>query len=85
MAEVRGNRLPAYACFWLHNFDDTVGPPPVSTANLVFFVWVFCLDPGPVPCFASLLFLLRETQIWPGDLCVVDFGGLWCCFWLMIC
>ena len=57
----------------------------MSTANLVLFVWVFCLGPGPVPCFASLLFLFGETQIWPGDLRVVGFGGLWCCFCLMIC
>ena len=71
----------------MHDFDDTVGPSPVSMANLVLFVlfvWVFCLGP-PVPCFASLLFLFGETQIWPGDLRVVGFGALWCCFCLMIC
>ena len=42
-------------------------------------VWVFCLGSGPFPCFASLLFLVGETQIWPGDLRVVGVGGL--CFW----
>ena len=61
------------------------GKKNVSMANLVLFVWVFCLGPGPVPCFASLLFLFGETQIWPGDLRVVGFGGLWCCFCLMFC
>ena len=57
----------------------------MSKANLVVFVWVFCLGSGPFAGFASLLFLFGETQIWPGDLRVVGFGALWCCFCLMIC
>jgi hypothetical protein len=45
-------------------------------ANLAF---------GVVFCFASLLFLPGETQIWPGDLRVVGFGCFCFCFSLMIC
>ena len=56
-------------------------------ANLVVFVWVFCLGSGPFAGFASLLFLFGETQIWPGDLRVVGAGGLcFCvCFWFAFC
>ena len=52
-------------------------------ANLVLFVWVFCLGPGPVPCFASLLFLFGETKSGRG-ICVSGFSCLWFCFCLMI-
>ena len=32
-------------------------------------LWCFVLGPGPIPYFASLLFLFREMQIWPEDAC----------------
>ena len=42
----------------------------MSMANLVLFVWVFCLGPGPVPCFASLLFLFgRNANLAGGFAC----------------
>ena len=44
-------------------FLTTVGPPPVSKANLVVFVWVFCLALAlSLFCFGvvSLLFLLHD-------------------------
>ena len=43
----------------------------MSKANLVVLVWVFRLWLRPLSLFASLLFLVGETQIWPGDLRVV--------------
>ena len=52
-------------------FNDTLGLPSVSKANLVVFgVGVFGCGSGPfLCCFA--VFPAGETQIWPGDLRVV--------------
>ena len=45
----------------------------MSNANQVVLVWViFCLGSG-LSLFASLLSLVGETQIWPGNLRVVVF------------
>ena len=54
----------------------------MSKANLVVFVWVFCLGSGPFAGFASLLFPSGETQILPGDLRVVGAGGFCFCVFL---
>ena len=55
-------------CMFLLVFDDTEGLPPVSKANLVVLVWVL-FGLWPLPLFASLLFLVGETQIGRG-ICV---------------
>ena len=53
-------------------FNDTLGLPSVSKANpVVFGVGVLGCGSGPfLCCFA--VFPAGETQIWPGDLRVVD-------------
>jgi len=52
----------------------------VSKANPVVLVWVFRLWLWPLSLFASLLLLVGETQIWPGDLRVVVSGGVFFSF-----
>ena len=52
----------------------------MSKANLVVLVWVFRLWLRPLSLFASLLFLVGETQIWLGDLRVVVAGGVFFSF-----
>jgi len=49
--------------------------PPVCIGKSVLSGFGVLLGPWPHSCFASLLFLDRETQIWPGDLRVVAFVG----------
>ena len=71
------NTTDAWKSIWEESEEAVVYSSPIEYTNLPFSSAV-----AGISLFASLLFLVGEPQIWPGDLLVVVAGGVF--FWLFL-